>query len=96
MDREELELNEELEKEILRKVENYAREKGIKLNPDRKIVEILIKGLVRNKLKFGEAYCPCRVVTGDPEKDKLIICPCAYHEEELKKYGKCHCGLFVK
>ncbi|MGR3220281.1 MAG: ferredoxin-thioredoxin reductase catalytic domain-containing protein [Candidatus Anammoxibacter sp.] len=47
------------------------------------------------KKKYGFDYCPCRIVTGDKEKDDKIICPCVYHEEEIKRDGKCHCDLFV-
>ena len=62
---------------------------------DHRILSILIKGLARNYRNHGAFYCPCRRITGDPDKDRLIICPCAYHEKEIMKNGKCHCGLFV-
>ena len=44
--------------------------------------------------KHGERYCPCRIRSGDTEKDRLIICPCAYHEDEIENEGHCHCNLF--
>ena len=34
-----------------------------------------------------EGYCPCRFVK--------VKCPCRWRIEELKKYGRCRCGLFV-
>ena len=86
----------ELWRKAYERVSEYAKKSGFKLNPDKKIVALLIRGMVINKLKYGEFYCPCRRVTGDPEKDRLIICPCAYHKEEIERFGKCHCGLFVK
>jgi ferredoxin-thioredoxin reductase catalytic subunit len=46
-------------------------------------------------VKFGDYYCPCRVVTGNPETDLANVCPCRTHEEEIARSGKCHCGLFV-
>ena len=46
--------------------------------------------------KNGEVYCPCRVVTGDKEKDDEIICPCIFHRQEISKDGHCKCNLFVK
>jgi len=42
------------------------------LNPDEKALDMVLKGLVRNNLKFGARYCPCRVKSGDKEKDKEI------------------------
>ncbi len=72
----------------------YADKKGIQLNPDKKRVEEVAKGLAIRQQKFGKRYCPCRIITGNKEEDRKIICPCVYHEEELKKLGTCHCKLF--
>ena len=82
-------------KKLREKSEAYAKSAGFKLNPDEKVVQRILKGLLKNKEKHGEIYCPCRVVTGDKEKDKDIICPCIFHEAEIKKDGKCLCQLFV-
>jgi ferredoxin-thioredoxin reductase catalytic subunit len=76
--------------------DKYAHKAGYALNPDTKIVDTIVKGLARNRNKHGRAYCPCMFVSGDPEKDKEIICPCRIHKEDIEKKGKCHCGLFVK
>jgi len=80
--------------EMREQVEAYCRESGYRLNPDSDTVERIIRGLARRKQKTGEAYCPCRVATGDPEKDKDIICPCIYHQQEIAADGICHCFLF--
>jgi ferredoxin-thioredoxin reductase catalytic chain len=82
--------------EFIKKYEEYAKESGFKLNPNEKIIESVIKGLLMREEKFGARYCPCRRVTQDKEEDKKIICPCIYHKEEIKKDGHCHCNLFVK
>lgn len=82
---------EELEKDI----ENYLKKVEIKLNPDKKAVEMVIKGLLKNKETKGEVYCPCRVVTGNKEKDKEIICPCVFHRGEIELQKHCLCLLFV-
>jgi ferredoxin-thioredoxin reductase catalytic subunit len=82
--------------EVLKFSRKYAKRAGIKLNPDKKVVERIIKGLLENEKKFGFRYCPCRVVEGDLEKDRLKICPCSWHLEEIKKFGHCLCKLFVK
>jgi len=79
---------------ILSWVKEYAEEKGFVLNKDDRQLNAVIRGLVRNRLKHGEKYCPCRIRSGDPEKDRLIICPCAYHEDEIEGEGHCHCNLF--
>jgi len=80
--------------EILSWVRKYAEEKGLVLNTDDRQLTAVIRGLVRNRLRHGERYCPCRIRSGDPEKDRLIICPCSYHEEEIEGEGHCHCNLF--
>ena len=87
---------EEAEKELKERMRKYAERVGIKLNPDDKIVEGIIKALLMKKEKFGEIYCPCRVVTGNKEKDKEIICPCVFHRGEIELQGHCLCNLFVK
>ena len=85
---------EDLYNEILSWAREYAKEKGLALNTDDRQFTAVIRGLVRNRLKHGERYCPCRIRSGDPEKDRLIICPCAYHEDEIEGEGHCHCNLF--
>jgi ferredoxin-thioredoxin reductase catalytic chain len=82
--------------EIRSWAEEYAKEKGYTLSPDDRQFNAVIRGLVRNRLKHGEKYCPCRIRSGDPEKDRLIICPCSHHEEEIAAEGHCHCNLFFK
>ncbi len=85
------------EKEIQRIriwAEEYARKHGYRLNPNEKQLNVVLRGLARIKGRTGEQYCPCRVRSGDTEKDKIIICPCVYHEDEITKEGHCHCNLF--
>jgi ferredoxin-thioredoxin reductase catalytic chain len=84
------------EEELIKKYEEYAKENGFKLNPNAKVVEGIVKGLLVREEKFGERYCPCRRATGDKEEDKKIICPCIYHKEEIEKDGQCQCSLFIK
>jgi ferredoxin-thioredoxin reductase catalytic subunit len=85
----------EQEKNIRKMLDDYVARSKYRLNPDVKIVDRVVKGLVMRKLKYGHAYCPCRLVMGDFEKDKKIICPCVYHREEIERDGECHCNLFV-
>ena len=82
--------------ELRRYSESYAKSQGYKLNPDEKIVETVINGLLENERRYGFRYCPCRVVTGNKRKDSKIICPCAFHRKEMEEDGTCKCGLFLK
>lgn len=85
------------EKERLRRfAQGYAQRKDLALNPDEEVVETVLTGLGRNRLIYGKPFCPCLMVTGNPEEDKKIICPCAFHMDTIEKIGRCHCGIFVK
>jgi len=77
-------------KKLIKEYKQYAEKNGFRLNPNKKIVENLIKALIKNEEKFGKKYCPCRKIHRDE-----IVCPCIYHKEEIKKQGHCHCFLFV-
>ena len=86
----------ESEEEMLKWAKGYAKKHGYELNPDAAVTSNVIKGLVRIKSKFGRPYCPCRIRTGDEEKDRAIECPCVYHKDEITKQGHCHCNLYFK
>lgn len=88
-------MEEEIQK-IIKEYEAYAEKMGFQLNPNKKIVENIIKAMLNKKKTLGERYCPCRRLSGDAEKDKEIICPCKFHLEEIENDGHCHCLLFVK
>jgi len=87
--------NEAFRKEITERIRKHVAETECRLNPNEKITNALIDALVKRKVKFGDYYCPCRVVTGDPDRDRPNVCPCEIHEEEIARTGKCQCGLFV-
>ena len=87
---------EEKAKKLIEEYKEYAKENGLKLNPDDVFVENLVKGLLANEEKHGHRYCPCRLITGDAEKDKDKICPCKWSQEEIARQGHCLCNLFVK
>ncbi len=91
-------INKVMEKvnEIIKNYQEHAKKNGFRLNPDRKIVEKLVMGLLANEKKYGVRYCPCRRVTGNSEEDQGKICPCRWHKEEIEKEGHCSCVLFVK
>jgi len=84
----------EILSEIAAWVEEYAAENGWVLNPDTRQLNTVLRGLTRNTIRFGFRYCPCRLRSGDPGKDREIICPCVYHRDEIEAEGNCHCNLF--
>jgi len=84
----------EIDAKIKERVQAYADSEGFMLNQNIEKLNLVLKGLHRNAVKHGAEYCPCRVRTGDLEKDKDIICPCAFHKGEIESQGFCHCHLF--
>lgn len=78
--------------EILRKVQEP---KGYFFNKDKDWVLSILQDLLVNKERYGYMSCPCRLATGDREKDRDIICPCVYRPEDVKEYGSCYCNLYV-
>ena len=88
-------MTEEMEK-LIKEFDEYAKSNGFHLNPDTKTVERIVTGLLKNKEKFGEIYCPCRRVSGNKEEDAQKICACIWHKDEIAKDGHCFCNLYVK
>ncbi|MBF0558639.1 MAG: ferredoxin:thioredoxin reductase [Nitrospirae bacterium] len=69
--------------------------KGYYFNSDKKLAFDLLKGLLVNKERYGYMSCPCRLGSGDYEKDKDIICPCVYREADVIEFGSCYCALYA-
>jgi ferredoxin-thioredoxin reductase catalytic subunit len=82
--------------EVTSKAKRHAERGGFDLQPDEAQLRYVLNGLAENLVKFGKAYCPCRPVTGDAEKDRANICPCRSHREEIDRFGACECGLFTR
>ncbi len=78
--------------EMLKKVQEP---KGYFFNRDNEFVLDLLKSLLLNKERYGYMVCPCRLASGDRERDRDIVCPCAYRAEDVAEYGTCYCGLYV-
>ena len=78
--------------ETLKKVQGT---KGFYFSNDKKKVMELLDSLIVNKTRYGYMSCPCRLASGDREKDKDILCPCVYREADVKEYGSCYCNLYV-
>ena len=82
--------------EVYKQMEEHAEKEGLKLNPDEHAVERIIKDMLAKEMEYGKRYCPYRRVTDDEKENERIICPCAYHQQEIRDEGKCFCGLFVR
>jgi ferredoxin-thioredoxin reductase catalytic subunit len=77
------------EKEIRERAEEYARLRGYAFND---MKEDIIEGLMGKNKRFGDFYCPCRMLHV-PEYQ----CPCQpTRAGDVDKNGKCYCGFFWK
>lgn len=85
---------EEIDKEY-KKLFDEAESGGYHLNPDVEFTKALVEGLLVNIKRYGYPACPCRLATGEKDKDLDIICPCDYRDPDLNDYGICYCGLYV-
>ena len=69
--------------------------KGYFFNKDSELVKDLLNSLLINKERYGYMSCPCRLATEEREKDKDIICPCEYRDDDVREFGNCYCALYV-
>ena len=86
------------EEEVIRVWEKFAEKSDeFMLNPDKKHVEALAKGVLMNHEKQGYKFCPCRLRNGSREQDLALLCPCNFKAQQVwAEQGRCWCGLFVK
>ena len=82
-------------KALYEQLKKIQEPKGYFFYKDRERVFELLEGLITNKERYGYMACPCRLASGDREKDRDIICPCAYREPDVKDFGSCYCNLYV-
>ncbi len=81
--------------DLYQRLQKDAEAGGYHLNPDKEMTLILVEGLLANQKRYGYMLCPCRLGTGDKERDLDIICPCDYRDPDLDEYGNCYCALYV-
>ena len=81
--------------ELYQTLKKIQEPKGFFFNKDKKLVLELLEGLLVNKERYGYMGCPCRLVSGDKENDRDIICPCVYRTPDVEEYGSCYCNLYV-
>ncbi|MBC7359164.1 MAG: ferredoxin:thioredoxin reductase [Desulfacinum sp.] len=83
-------------RELYEKLKPIQEAKGYQFNKDLEGTTLpLLESLLVNKERYGYMVCPCRLASGDREKDRDIICPCVYREPDVAEYGSCYCGLYV-
>jgi len=74
---------------------NLQEPLGYFFNRDDKVTLELLEGLLTNKERYGYMVCPCRLASGEEDRDKDIICPCVYREPDVREFGSCYCSLYV-
>lgn len=85
-----------MDREKLYELLKEAQEKkGYFFNKDKGLVFELLDGLLTNKERYGFMSCPCRLASGNRERDQDIICPCVYRVPDVIEYGSCYCNLYV-
>ena len=85
-------MNEEQVRDFMKRT---AENKGWFLTPDSEHKRFLVEGFIVNTERYGYLQCPCRDSWGNREKDRDILCPCAYAAEDIEEFGQCFCGLFL-
>lgn len=85
---------EEVEK-LYNTLKKLQEPKGYYFNSDMSYTMPLLEQLLVTKARYGYMSCPCRISNGSYEKDRDIICPCEYRDEDVKEYNACFCGLYV-
>jgi ferredoxin-thioredoxin reductase catalytic subunit len=81
--------------ELYEMLKKSQEPKGYYFNKDRERVMDLMAALLFNKERYGYMGCPCRLVSGDKENDRDIICPCVYRTPDVEEFGSCYCNLYV-
>jgi len=78
--------------EMMKKVQEP---KGYFFNKESDRVFDLLESLILNKQRYGYMGCPCRLLSGDRQADRDIICPCVYSVPDIAEFGSCYCNLYV-
>jgi ferredoxin-thioredoxin reductase catalytic chain len=83
------------EEQLYETLKKIQEPKGYYFNTQKERVLELLQALLVNKSRYGYMSCPCRLASGDREKDKDILCPCVYRGPDVEAYGSCYCNLYV-
>jgi len=80
---------------LYERMKKVQEAKGYYFNTDRERTFELLEALLVNKERHGYMGCPCRLLSGDRDADRDIICPCVYSVPDIEEYGSCYCNLYV-
>lgn len=69
--------------------------KGYYFSKDKARVLELLEALLTNKARYGYMGCPCRLMSGNRDQDRDVICPCVYRTPDVEEFGSCYCNLYV-
>ncbi len=81
--------------ELYERMKKVQEAKGFYFNQDKERTFELLEALLVNKARHGYMGCPCRLLSGDRQADRDIICPCVYSVPDIQEYGSCYCNLYV-
>jgi ferredoxin-thioredoxin reductase catalytic subunit len=81
--------------ELHERMKKVQEPKGYYFNKDEERTFELLEALLQNKERYGYMGCPCRLLSGDRDADRDIICPCVYSVPDIEEYGSCYCNLYV-
>jgi ferredoxin-thioredoxin reductase catalytic subunit len=81
--------------ELYEMLKKAQEPKGYFFSRDKARVMDLMEALLLNKSRYGYMCCPCRLSSGDREKDRDIMCPCVYRTPDVEEFGSCYCNLYV-
>ena len=81
--------------ELYERMKKVQEAKGYYFNKDRERTFELLEALLENKARYGYMGCPCRLLSGDRDTDRDIICPCVYSVPDIEEFGSCYCNLYV-
>jgi ferredoxin-thioredoxin reductase catalytic subunit len=81
--------------ELYEKLKPLQEKQGYFFNEDMSYTMPLLESLLINRERFGYMACPCRLASGDYEKDRDIVCPCVYRKPDVEEYHACYCKLYV-
>ncbi len=66
-----------------------SKAKNWRLNPDDKIVKMILEKENKDFELLKNYYCPCK-----RQKTKENVCPCENAQNEINQDGHCHCLLY--
>lgn len=81
--------------ELYERMKKVQEPKGYFFNKEKERTLELLDALLLNKERYGYMGCPCRLLTGDRQADRDIICPCVYSVPDIAEFGSCYCNLYV-